>query len=119
MIANSAVDLSTIQTNVRPRTVARSRPRQTVATIALFRSLDPAAIADLDRQVTWRKYARNDWIVELHDTSADVFFVISGSVRMKIPEASGREVVFQDLDAGSYFGEMDAIDEKPRAIGVM
>jgi len=90
-----------------------------MATIALFRSLDPAAIADLDRQVSWRKYVRNDWIVELHDTSADVFFVISGSVRMKIPEASGREVVFQDLDAGSYFGEMDAIDEKPRAIGVM
>ena len=28
-------------------------------------------------------------------------------------------MLFQDLDAGSYFGEMDAIDGKPRAIGVM
>jgi len=96
-----------------------SRARETMARIELFRSLDAAAIADLDRQSTWRKYSRNSWIVELHDTGDDVFFIISGTVRVKIPESAGREVLFQDLHAGSYFGEMDAIDGKPRAIGVM
>ncbi len=105
--------------SIPQRAPTRSRVRETMAKIALFRSLDPAAIAELDRQCTWRKYSRNDWIVELHDTGGDVFFVVSGAVRVKIPEAQGREVVFTDLDAGSYFGEMDAIDGKPRAIGVM
>lgn len=101
------------------RPALQGRYRETMARIELFRSLDAEAIADLDRQSTWRKYSRNDWIIERHDTGGDVFFVISGTVRVKIPESQGREVLFQDLDAGSYFGEMDAIDGKPRAIGVM
>jgi CRP/FNR family transcriptional regulator, cyclic AMP receptor protein len=116
---NAPVDLSVSHPVPASRAKPGSRYRETLARIELFRSLDASAIADLDRQSTWRKYSRNDWIVERHDTGGDVFFVISGTVRVKIPESQGREVLFQDLDAGSYFGEMDAIDGKPRAIGVM
>lgn len=116
--ANSATDLSG-RAGTAQRVTPRVRRRETLARIELFRSLDDAAIAELDSQCTWRKYSRNDWIVELHDTGVDVFFIVSGTVRLKIPEPSGREVLFQDLGAGSYFGEMDAIDGKPRAIGVM
>ena len=119
MLANSALNPAVPLTDIPAHPIARSRVRETIAKIELFRSLDGAAIADLDRQCTWRKYSRNDWIVELHDKGSDVFFIISGTVRVKIPEPSGREVLFQDLNAGSYFGEIDAIDEKPRAIGVL
>jgi CRP/FNR family cyclic AMP-dependent transcriptional regulator len=119
MLSNSLTDLTTPPLDMPARAAPQSRFRETMGRIALFRSLDAAAIAELDRQSTWRRYSRNDWIVELHDTGDDVFFVISGSVRVKIPESQGREVLFQDLDAGSYFGEIDAIDGKPRAIGVM
>jgi CRP/FNR family cyclic AMP-dependent transcriptional regulator len=119
MLANSSTDLTVPQPGTVARAASQSRFRETMARIELFRSLDAAAIAELDRQSTWRKYSRNDWIVEPHDTGGDVFFIISGSVRVKIPESQGREVLFQDLGAGSYFGEMDAIDGKPRAIGVM
>ncbi len=119
MLENSSMNLSVPLTEMRTRVTTRARSRETMANIELFRSLEASAIADLDRQCTWRKYPRNDWIVELHDNGDDVFFIISGTVRLKIPESSGREVLFQDLDAGSYFGEMDAIDGKPRAIGVM
>lgn len=119
MLENSSMNLSVPLTEMRTRVATRARSRETMANIELFRSLEASAIADLDRQCTWRKYPRNDWIVELHDNGDDVFFIISGTVRLKIPESSGREVLFQDLDAGSYFGEMDAIDGKPRAIGVM
>lgn len=97
----------------------RSRRHETLAKIELFQSLSAREIAELDTQSTWRKYERNDWIAELHDTSHDVFFIISGTVRLKIPASSGREVLFQDVDAGSYIGEMDAIDGKPRAVGIM
>lgn len=116
---NAPVDLPISHPVASPHAQVGSRFRETMGRIELFRSLDAEAIADLDRQSTWRKYSRNDWIVERHDTGGDVFFVISGTVRVKIPESQGREVLFQDLDAGSYFGEMDAIDGKPRAIGVM
>ncbi len=119
MLLNSSTEFSVPPHDPPARSAPQSRLRETMGRIELFRSLDAAAIAELDRQSTWRKYSRNDWIVELDDTGSDVFFIISGTVRVKIPEPSGREVLFQDLDAGSYFGEMDAIDGKPRAIGVM
>lgn len=116
---NDSPGPSAFHADAPTRPITRGRYRETMARIELFRSLDAEAIADLDRQSTWRKYSRNDWIVELDDTGSDVFFIISGTVRVKIPEPSGREVLLQDLDAGSYFGEIDAIDGKPRAIGVM
>ena len=118
-MSNAPAALTVSHPVASPRARAASRSRETMGRIELFRSLDADAIADLDRRSTWRKYSRNDWIVEPDDTAGDVFFIISGSVRVKIPEPSGREVLFQDLDAGSYFGEIDAIDGKPRAIGVM
>lgn len=102
----------------RPRPVA-IRNSETLAKIELFRSLDPQAIVELDSRSVWRKYSRNDWIVEHHESSDDVFFVLSGVVRLKIPSPSGREVLFQDLQAGSYFGEVDAVDRQPRATGVL
>ncbi|MET0445656.1 MAG: Crp/Fnr family transcriptional regulator [Pseudorhodoplanes sp.] len=95
------------------------RNNETLAKIALFRSLDAPAIVELDSQCVWRKYSRNDWIIEHHETSEDVFFILSGTVRLKIPAPSGRDVLFQDLQAGSYFGEVDAIDGQPRATGAL
>jgi CRP/FNR family transcriptional regulator, cyclic AMP receptor protein len=96
-----------------------SRRNETLAKIGLFRSMDAQSIASLDTQCVWRKYSRNEWVVEHHEASADVFFVLSGVVRLKIPAASGREVLFKDLEAGSYFGEVAAIDGKPSATGLL
>ena len=96
-----------------------SRRSETLAKIDLFRSLDAQAISTLDTQCTWRKYSRNDWVVEYHEASTDVFFVLSGIVRLKIPAASGREVLFKDLNAGEFVGEIAAIDGKPSATGIL
>ncbi|WP_198343730.1 Crp/Fnr family transcriptional regulator [Pseudorhodoplanes sinuspersici] len=90
-----------------------------MAKIDLFRSLGPQAIAILDTQCTWRKYSRNEWVVEYHEATTDVFFVLSGVVRLKIPAASGREVLFKDLDAGGFIGEIAAIDGEPSATGIL
>ena len=94
------------------------RHNETLAKFDLFRSLSPQAISELDTQCIWRKYSANEWIAEYHEDGSDVFFLQSGIVRLKIPSTVGREVLFHDLSAGSYFGEVDAIDGKPRAIGI-
>lgn len=99
--------------------VRSSRRSETLAKIDLFRSLTPRTIAELDTQCTWRKYSRNEWVVEYHELSTDVFFVLSGVVRLKIPAASGREVLFKDLDAGGFVGEIAAIDGKPSVTGIL
>jgi CRP/FNR family cyclic AMP-dependent transcriptional regulator len=118
-LAAPSIDLPVGHPENPKRPVSAVRRHETLAKVALFRSLNAQQIADLDTQSTWRTYQRNDWIVELDDTGHDVFFIISGTAQLKIPAASGREVQFQDLNAGDYFGDMDAIDGKPRAVGVV
>lgn len=92
---------------------------ETLARIALFRSLDRAAIERLDRQCSWRRGSRNQWIIEYQDTSNDVFFVVSGMVQVRIQSISGRELLLREINAGEFFGELAAIDNRPRSSGII
>jgi CRP/FNR family cyclic AMP-dependent transcriptional regulator len=95
-----------------------TRRTETLAKIPLFRSLEPAKIELLDSQCTWCRAERNQWVLDYQDTSNDVFFVISGTLRVKIQAVSGREVLLRELNAGQYFGEIAAIDNQPRSSGI-
>jgi CRP/FNR family cyclic AMP-dependent transcriptional regulator len=114
MSVKSAVE--TIQVNQR---VFMTRPIETLAKIKLFRSLDPAAIQQLDVQLFWRRVDRNQWIIDVQDDSNDVFFVVSGTVRVKLQSVSGREVLLREIGAGEFFGELAAIDGRPRSSGIL
>ena len=46
---------------------------------------------------------------------ADVYVVIHGKVRVVNYSVSGREIVFDELAPGSFFGEISAIDGQPRS----
>src|SRR5262245_51934571 len=96
-----------------------SRPIETLARIGLFQSLDATAIQHLDTQCSWRRAPRNAWIIDYQDTSNDVFFVVSGTVRVKIQSVSGREILLREINAGEFFGELAAIDNQPRSSGIV
>src|SRR5215470_9326090 len=96
-----------------------SRKTETLAKIGLFRSLDAAKVALLDTQCSWRRASRSQWVVDYQDTSNDVFFVVSGTLRVKIQSISGREVLLREINAGEFFGEIAAIDSQPRSSGIL
>jgi CRP/FNR family cyclic AMP-dependent transcriptional regulator len=96
-----------------------SRQTETLAKIGLFRSLDAPAIRRLDTQCSWRRASANQWIVDYQDPSNDVFFVVSGTVRVKIQSVSGREVLLREINAGEFFGELAAIDNQARSAGIL
>ena len=96
-----------------------SRQTETLAKIGLFRSLDASAIGDLDTQCSWRRAPRKEWIVDYQDQSNDVFFVVSGTVRVTIQSISGRAVLLREINAGEFFGELAAIDNQPRSAGIL
>jgi CRP/FNR family transcriptional regulator, cyclic AMP receptor protein len=96
-----------------------SRKTETLAKIGLFRALDEPAIEQLDTQCSWRRASRNQWIVDYQDTSNDVFFVVSGTVRVKLQSIAGREVLLREINAGEFFGELAAIDGQPRSSGIL
>lgn len=96
-----------------------SRIAETLAKIELFRSLDAAAIQLLDTQCSWRRVESRQWIINYQDSNTDVFFVVSGTVQVKIQAISGREVLLREINAGEYFGELAAIDNQTRSAGII
>jgi CRP/FNR family transcriptional regulator, cyclic AMP receptor protein len=90
----------------------------TLAQIPLFRSLDVDSIRQLNAQCSWQHAAAKHWLVERGDPSTDVFFLTNGLVRAMIATSRDRDVIFTDLKAGEFFGELAAIDGKPRSAGI-
>ncbi len=60
-----------------------------------------------------------DMITADDDIGNDVYFIISGKVRITIYTASGKEICFGEQVAGEMFGELAALDKKPRSAYVV
>ena len=95
------------------------RASETLSQIPLFRSLDPEAIRRLDARCSWRHAVAKEWIIEYQDEGTDVFFVAVGFVRVVITNPSGRTVILADIGAGDFFGELAALDGKPRSASIL
>ena len=81
----------------------------------LFRELSQKERDELSRHCRFRRYAEGEHIIDGQSVGRDVFFVISGVVRVVNYSPSGREVAFDDIPAGCYFGELAALDGGPRS----
>ena len=79
----------------------------------LFGSLSKDAVDAIERLCTFRRFAVHERIMERDSDSRDVLLFISGSAKILNYSVSGREIVFDDLLAGSSFGEISAIDDQP------
>ena len=64
-------------------------------------------------------FEKDDIVLTHQERSTDVFFIVSGSVRITIYSNSGRQITFRDLSAGQVFGELSAIDRQPRSAHVV
>ena len=82
---------------------------------ALLDGLPQGARERYEHACLWRRYKPDEQIIDKMSDSRDVFFVVEGSVRIVNFSLSGREVSFGDLHAGEFFGELAAIDGKPRS----
>jgi CRP-like cAMP-binding protein len=58
-------------------------------------------------------------IVARNSPDRDVHFVVSGRVRVTTFSAGGRQVTFRDEEAGEMFGDLAAIDARPRSADVL
>lgn len=78
--------------------------------IDLFKGLDSLALREIARQCQWLRCKRNAVIFRRDGTDRDVYFVISGQVRIAARAGRGREIFLRDVGAGEMFGEHSAID---------
>lgn len=87
----------------------------TLSAIEVFSDLPLADYESLSRIVKTHIYQTDEQLITLGDQTQDVFFIISGKVRITTFTTCGKEVTFQDLSAGKMFGELSAIDGQERS----
>lgn len=92
---------------------------RTLAGIHFFEGLDAAARQPIEARCRWRQIRAGQRIIDFGSDSRDVFFVIEGAVSVVNFSASGREVAFATVEAGDCFGELAAIDGRPRSASVV
>ena len=83
--------------------------------LEFFAGLRPRAARALEKECFWRSYRAHQLIFDHTDTSRDVFFIAEGSVRIVNYARSGREITFDHVTTGGYFGELAAIDGEARS----
>ncbi len=90
-----------------------------LAAVDILAGLSDNDLGEIGRRMRHRRWPAGHPFVGHRDESRDVYFVLDGKVRVTIYSESGREVSFRDLEAGSTFGELAAIDRKPRSANVV
>jgi len=90
----------------------------TLAHFPLFRTLDPQNLQRIENSCSWRRVAAKEWVVDPEAQGTDVFLVLQGHVRVVVATA-GRETILRDIQAGEFFGELAALDLKPRSAGIL
>ena len=92
---------------------------QSLDNIELLSGLTPEERQSIAAKCSWKNYSSGKQILEKSSTSRDVFFVVQGSVNIVNFGVSGREVAYATVEAGQYFGELSAIDGRPRSANVI
>jgi CRP/FNR family transcriptional regulator, cyclic AMP receptor protein len=98
--------------------MADATPRS-LGNIGLLATLPEPARRELERRCNWRDYRADEQVISKDSESSDVYFVVTGAVRVVNYSYTGREVSYDDIDAGGFFGELSAIDGKPRSATVI
>jgi CRP-like cAMP-binding protein len=91
---------------------------QTLARVPFFKDVTDLELDRYDRRCLWRKFDDGETVVDYEDDSSDVYFIISGEVRVLIRTQAGKEIILAEMRTGQFFGELAAIDGAKRSANV-
>jgi CRP-like cAMP-binding protein len=95
------------------------RLTRTLVKIEPFTGLDGQSLTGVAGSCRFERFEAKRQIIAYQDDSADVFFIVSGTVRVVIHSLSGKEISYRDLEGGEMFGELAAIDGEQRSASVV
>jgi CRP/FNR family cyclic AMP-dependent transcriptional regulator len=87
--------------------------------VALFDALPDDRLDRVAQACRWQSVEADQPLVLRAQDEGDVYFIVSGCVRITTYAASGRQVTFRDCGEGELFGELAAIDGSPRSADVL
>ena len=97
----------------------KQNKEQSLAIIDLLKPMQKEDRIKLEQRCTWRQVTPNEVILDRQSESSEIYFVVSGKVRVVNYSMSGREVTFDDMESGQYFGQLAALDNQPRSASVI
>ena len=93
---------------------------RSLAEVDLFACLDDQERHAIAQKCAWQRWAAGQQIIDRETTSSEVYFVISGRARViDYSDSGSREIVFDEIGPGGYFGELAAIDGQPRSTHII
>ena len=81
---------------------------------SLFSQLPPTAIEHLGSYMKRRTLPRGSTIFEKGDPGTGLIGILSGSVKISVPSANGRDIILNIIHEGGIFGEIALLDGHPR-----
>lgn len=87
--------------------------------IALLEGLSQERLDDLAQRCVWQSIPAATSLLFRSEEKSDVYFLVSGQLRVTTYAPNGRQVTFRDSNEGEYFGDLSAIDGKPRSADVV
>ena len=89
--------------------------RNILATIPLFKGLGPIELAWIAQRAHRRLFPAGANIVTAEQPGEAVYIILSGTVKIHIEQADGRDVVLAIIGAGDTLGEMSLLDSVGRS----
>lgn len=90
-----------------------------LARLPFFHGFEREALAPLVPVARWRGYAAGQMVLEAGDPARDVFFITEGVLRVVARSSGGHEMILNELQPGSIYGEIAAIDGHPRSASIV
>jgi len=87
--------------------------------LPIFETLDDECLLPMVRVAKLRSIPRHTVVLHAGDSTDNIYFVLSGALKVQISDEEGREVILSMLGPGELFGEMGVLDDHPRSATVL
>lgn len=86
--------------------------------VPLFSAFTGQQLVTLLSYVQHRSYPRHVFVMQAGDETDALYVILSGKVKVLIPDDQGREVILSTMGPHDFFGEMGILDDSPRSASV-
>ncbi|KJZ17561.1 Crp/Fnr family transcriptional regulator [Loktanella sp. S4079] len=97
---------------------AWAQHQETLGNCSLFSGIEENERATIAKQMEFITAPRGRLIMQHGDTTTETYFLVSGKVIGQLVADNGREILFTEIAAGGYFGELAALDGAARSITI-
>jgi len=81
---------------------------------SLFAAIAPSALAPFLQAGRRQRLEAKDSAITRGDPGRNIYFLLDGGVKVSTLSRDGKEIIFDVLVSGDFFGEMSLFDDKPR-----